>query len=113
MGCARHRPGRGLCRDAQWLFNTGPLDAAGHPLLAQFPLALFLGLMGSTAGRRRGQRISKALSYYVPESVARDLTNNRSKPDAQQSRVRHLLRDDMSDFQLSRSSCRPDQLQCF
>jgi len=101
---------------AQWLFNSGdhwlPLAI---PLLAQFPLALFLGLMGQyLLERRRGQRISKALSYYVPESVARDLTNNQSKPDAFNKVVYGTcLATDMSGFSTISEQLPPDQLAVF
>lgn len=101
---------------AQWLFNTGehwmPLAT---PLLAQFPLALFLGLMSQyLLERRRGQRISKALSYYVPEGVARDLTNNGSKPDAFNKVVYGIcFATDMSGFSTISEQLPPDQLAVF
>ena len=101
---------------AQWLFNTGehwmPLAT---PLLAQFPLALFLGLMGQyLLERRRGQRISQALSYYVPESVARDLTNNQSKPDAFNKVVYGTcFATDMSGFSTISEQLPPDKLAAF
>ena len=101
---------------AQWLFNAGdywvPLAT---PLLAQFPLALFLGLMGQyLLERRRGQRISKALSYYVPEAVARDLTNNQSKPDAFNKVVYGTcFATDMSGFSTISEQLPPDKLAVF
>jgi adenylate cyclase len=101
---------------AQWLFNAGdhwmPLAI---PLLAQFPLALFLGLMGQyLLERHRGQRISKALSYYVPESVARDLTNNQSKPDAFNKVVYGTcFATDMSGFSTISEQLPPDKLAVF
>lgn len=106
----------GYAATAQWLFNTGehwmPLAT---PLLAQFPLALFLGLMGQyLLERRRGQRISKALSYYVPEAVARDLTNNQSKPDAFNKVVYGTcFATDMSGFSTISEQLPPDQLAVF
>jgi adenylate cyclase len=101
---------------AQWLFNSAdywlPLAT---PLLAQFPLALFLGLLGQyLLERHRGQRISKALSYYVPESVARDLTNNQSKPDAFNKVVYGTcFATDMSGFSTISEQLPPDQLAVF
>lgn len=101
---------------AQWLFNSGdywmPLAT---PLLAQFPLALFLGLIGQyLLERRRGQRISKALSYYVPEAVARDLTNNQSKPDAFNKVVYGTcFATDMSGFSTISEQLPPDKLAVF
>jgi len=101
---------------AQWLFNTEahwvPLAT---PLLAQLPLALFLGLMGQyLLERRRGQRISKALSYYVPEGVALDLTNNQSKPDAFNKVVYGTcFATDMSGFSTIAEQLPPDKLAIF
>lgn len=101
---------------AQWLFNTSehwlPLAT---PLLAQFPLALFLGLMGQyLLERHRGQRISKALSYYLPEGVARDLTNNRSDADAFNKVVYGTcFATDMSGFSTISEQLPPDQLAVF
>jgi adenylate cyclase len=101
---------------AQWLFNTGnhwlPLAT---PLLAQFPLALFLGLMGQyLLERRRGQRISKALSYYVPEGVVRDLTENQSRPDAFNKVVYGTcFATDMSGFSTISEQLPPDKLAVF
>jgi adenylate cyclase len=101
---------------AQWLFNG--MDywlPLATPLLAQFPLALFLGLLGQyLLERHRGQRISKALSYYVPESVARDLTNNQSKPDAFNKVVYGTcFATDMSGFSTISEQLPPDQLAVF
>lgn len=101
---------------AQWLFNSG-----GHwlplatPLLAQFPLALFLGLMGQyLLERHRGQRISKALSYYVPEGVARDLTENRKGADAFNKVVYGTcFATDMSGFSTISEQLPPDKLAVF
>ena len=101
---------------AQWLFNSAdcwlPLAT---PLLAQFPLALFLGLLGQyLLERHRGQRISKALSYYVPEGVARDLTNNQSKPDAFNKVVYGTcFATDMSGFSTISEQLPPDKLAVF
>jgi adenylate cyclase len=101
---------------AQWLFNSGdhwlPLAI---PLLAQFPLALFLGLMGQyMLERHRGQRMSKALSYYVPENVARDLTHNQSNPEAFNKVVYGTcFATDMSGFSTISEQLPPDKLAVF
>lgn len=101
---------------AQWLFNHGdhwlPLAT---PLLVQFPLALFLGLLGQyLLERRRGQRISKALGYYVPEGIARDLTENHSDPHAFNKVVYGTcLATDMSGFSTISEQLPPDQLAVF
>ena len=101
---------------AQWLFNSSDhLLPLATPLLAQFPLALFLGLLGQyLLERHRGIRISEALSYYVPESVARDLTNNQSKPDAFNKVVYGTcFATDMSGFSTISEQLPPDQLAVF
>jgi len=101
---------------AQWLFNSAdqwlPLAT---PLLAQFPLALFLGLLGQyLLERRRGKRISKALGYYLPENIARDLTNNRSDPNAFNKVVYGTcLATDMSGFSTISEQLPPDELAVF
>jgi len=101
---------------AQWLFNTGnhwmPLAT---PLLAQFPLALFLGLMGQyLLERHRGQRMSKALSYYVPENVARDLSSRNSDPEAFNKVVYGTcFATDMSGFSTISEQLPPDKLAVF
>jgi adenylate cyclase len=51
------------------------------PLLAQAPAALFFGLLGQyLLERRRGQRISEAINYYLPDDIARDLVRNKLDP---------------------------------
>lgn len=101
---------------AQWLFNTGehwmPLAT---PLLAQFPLALFLGLMGQyLLERHRGERMSKALSYYVPENVVRDLSSRKSDPEAFNKVVYGTcFATDMSGFSTISEQLPPDKLAVF
>lgn len=101
---------------AQWLFNQGDWwMPMATPLLGQFPLALFLGLMGQyLLERRRGQRISAALSYYLPENVAKDLTQNRSDPNAFNKVVYGTcLATDMSGFSTISEQLPPDELAVF
>jgi adenylate cyclase len=106
----------GYAATAQWLFNSGnwwvPLAA---PLLAQLPLALFLGLMGQyVLERRRGKRISKALSYYVPENVVQDLTARQGDPEAFNKVVYGTcFATDMSGFSTISEQLPPDQLAVF
>ncbi len=68
---------------AQVLFNDqAVMVPVAIPLLAQAPMALFIGLLGQyLLERRRGQRISEAINYYLPEEIARDLSENRLDPD--------------------------------
>ncbi len=52
------------------------------PLLMQAPVALFIGLLGQyLLERQRGQRISEAINYYLPDDIARDLTQNKLDPN--------------------------------
>lgn len=101
---------------AQWQFNAGdhwlPLAT---PLLAQFPVALFLGLLGQyLLERRRGKHISKALGYYLPASVARDLTENRRDAHAFNKVVYGTcFATDMSGFSTISEQLPPDQLALF
>jgi adenylate cyclase len=64
---------------AQSLFdNVALLVPVATPLLVQVPLALFVGLLGQyLLERERGQRISDAINYYLPDEIARDLSENR------------------------------------
>ncbi|MCU0833051.1 MAG: adenylate/guanylate cyclase domain-containing protein [Chromatiaceae bacterium] len=67
---------------AQHLFVESALILPiATPLLVQGPLALFLGLLGQYfLERRRGQRISAAINYYLPETIVHDLVENRLDP---------------------------------
>jgi adenylate cyclase len=68
---------------AQLLFSDSALVLPlATPMLAQAPLALLLGLLGQyRLERRRGQRISEAINYYLPEQIARDLVEDRLSED--------------------------------
>jgi adenylate cyclase len=101
---------------AQWLFNTGDVWLPlATPLLTQLPAALFLGLIGQyLLERSRGQRISAAISYYLPENVARDLTENRLSPDAFNKVVYSTcLATDMSGFSTIAEQLPPGELASF
>lgn len=101
---------------AQWAFGTHDLWLPlATPLLVQMPLALFAGLTGQyLLERNRGRRIGKALGYYLPEAVARDLTAHQIDPHAY-NRVVHgtCLATDMSGFSTISEQLPPDQLAVF
>ena len=106
----------GYAATAQWMFNAEqhwlPLAI---PLTVQFPLALFLGLLGQyVVERRRGKLMNKALGYYLPENVARALTENRGDAGAF-NRVVYgtCLATDMSGFSTIAEQLPPDQLAKF
>lgn len=100
----------------QWLFSYSdywlPLAT---PILFQFPAAVFLGLLGQyLLERRRGQHISEAISYYLPESVARDLTENRLDPNSFNRVVYSTcLATDMSGFSTIAEQLPPGELASF
>ncbi|MGB5612351.1 MAG: adenylate/guanylate cyclase domain-containing protein [Sedimenticolaceae bacterium] len=64
---------------AQYAFSESAiLVPVATPLLVQAPLALFIGLLGQyLLERRRGQRISDAINYYLPDDIARDLAQDK------------------------------------
>ena len=101
---------------SQWLFNYNnywiPLAI---PVLLQFPLALFLGLMGQyLLGKEHLEHMSHALSYYLPENVADDLTINHGDPDAFNKVVYGTcFATDMSGFSTISEQLPPDKLAVF
>ncbi|MGH8531338.1 MAG: CHASE2 domain-containing protein [Gammaproteobacteria bacterium] len=100
----------------QWMFNQYDVWAPmATPLLAQFPIALFIGLLGQyLLERRRGQQISQAISYYLPENIARDLTENRLDPSAANKVVYSTcLATDMSGFSSIAEKLEPRALASF
>lgn len=86
---------------AHWLFAAHdywlPLAT---PLLIQLPIALFVGLLAQyLLERRRHRRVSRAVSYYLPERVARELTETEIDPTALNKVVYGIcLATDMSGF---------------
>ncbi len=85
------------------------------PLLAQAPIALFVGLLGQyLIERRRGQRISKAINYYLPDDIARDLARNTLDP-AKLNQVVYgaCLATDMAGFSTIAEKLAPGELAKF
>ncbi len=98
---------------AQWSFNAHDLWLPiTTPMLLQFPLALFLGLMGQYfLERHRGQRMRETLNYYVPDNVARELTENRLDPSAANKVVYSTcLATDMAGFSTLAEKMPPGEL---
>ena len=85
------------------------------PLLVQAPLALFLGLLGQyMLERRRGQRISAAINYYLPEEIVRDLANNRlDESKLNQVVYATCLATDMAGFSTIAEQLPPRELASF
>jgi len=85
------------------------------PLLVQFPLALFIGLIGHyLLERGKVRHISEAMRYYLPESVHRELTNRTLDP-ASVNRVvfSTCLATDMSGFSTIAEQMKPGELAQF
>ncbi len=98
---------------AQWGFNTHELwMPIATPILVQFPLALFLGLMGQYfLERHRGQQMRKTLNYYVPDNIVRELTENRLDPSAANKVVYSTcLATDMAGFSTLAETMPPGEL---
>ncbi len=99
-----------------WLFGARqvwlPLSI---PLLVQMPMALLLGLLGQYLfERRRSKHISEAINYYLPENIARELTENRLDPSATNKVVYSTcFATDMAGFSTLAEKLSPDQLASF
>src|SRR5262249_34361136 len=67
---------------AQWQFNEAGLWLPlATPILVQLPLALLIGLMGQyLLERRKEKRFARAISYYLPENIVKDLTEKQVDP---------------------------------
>ena len=72
----------GYAIGAQQAFNQYVLVLPlAIPLLVQATVAMFVGLVSQyVLERRRGQRISEAINYYLPDDIASDLAQNRLDP---------------------------------
>jgi adenylate cyclase len=78
-------------------------------------LALLMGLMGQyLLGRRKERKIARAIGYYLPESIARDLTEREIDPDSVNRVVfGTCLATDMSGFTRLSESKSPRELASF
>ena len=86
---------------AQWTFNAEDLWLPlAVPILVQMPIAMLIGVMGQyLVERRLEKRMSRAISYYLPENIVRDLTEKHLDP-SKSDRVVYgaCLATDMSGF---------------
>ncbi len=101
---------------AQTVFNSAdtwlPLAT---PVLVQLPLALFIGLVAQFLLERHRQQVySKAVSYYLPENVAKELTEKELDPSSL-NRVVYgaCLATDMSGFTSISETMSPAELASF
>jgi adenylate cyclase len=100
----------------QWRFNAADLWLPlATPALVQFPLALLIGLMGQYLLERRKERqITRAIRYYLPENVVRDLSERQVDPTSLNRVVfGTCLATDMSDFIALGESKTPQELALF
>lgn len=101
---------------AQWAFSAGNLWLPlATPILVQLPLAMLIGLMGQyLVERRMERRMSRAISYYLPENVVRDLTEKHLDPSKTDKVVYGTcLATDMSGFTSIAENKSPTELATF
>ena len=100
----------------QWAFNAAYLWLpVATPMLVQLPFALLVGLMGHyLLGRRKELQMSRAISYYVPKEIIRDLTEPGVRPDSVNKVVyATCLATDMSGFSTIAENKSPKELATF
>ena len=101
---------------AQWRFNVADLWLPlAIPALVQLPLALLVGLMGQyLVERRKERRIARAIRYYLPENIVKDLTEKQLDPSSVNNVVfGTCLATDMSGFTTLAESKSPTELASF
>jgi adenylate cyclase len=100
----------------QWRFNEADLWLPlATPLLVQVPLALLVGLLGQyLLKRRKEEQMTRAIRYYLPESLVRDLAQRQVDPTTLNRVVfGTCLATDMSDFIALAESKSPNELAVF
>ncbi|MDH3690644.1 MAG: adenylate/guanylate cyclase domain-containing protein [Gammaproteobacteria bacterium] len=100
----------------QFAFNsTDVWLPLATPVLVQLPMALFIGLFGQYLLERRKEKlISKAVSYYLPENIAKELTEKELDPSSLNKVVYGAcLATDMSGFTTISETMAPSELASF
>ena len=100
----------------QWKFNeSGLWLPLATPALVQLPLALLIGLMGQyLLERRKERRIARAISYYLPQNIVRELTEKQIDPASVNKIVfGTCLATDMTGFTRLSESMPPKELAIF
>jgi adenylate cyclase len=100
----------------QWKFNeSGLWLPLATPALVQLPVALLVGLMGQyLLERRKERRIARAISYYLPENIVKDLTEKQIDPASVNKIVfGTCLATDMTGFTRLSESMPPKELATF
>jgi adenylate cyclase len=100
----------------QWAFNSADLwFPLAAPLLVQLPIAVLIGLMGQyLVERRLERRMSRAIGYYLPANIVKDLTERHLDP-SQANKVVYgaCLATDMSGFTAIAEKKSPTELANF
>jgi adenylate cyclase len=97
-------------------FNLGDLWLPlATPLMVQLPAALLMGITGQyLLERRKERKISRAISYYLPENVVRDLTETDLDPSSLNKVVYGTcLATDMAGFTTLAEASTPEELATF
>jgi adenylate cyclase len=100
----------------QWAFNAAYLWLpVATPMLVQLPIALLVGLMSHyLLERRKELQMSRAIAYYVPKEIIRDLTEHGVNPDSVNKVVyATCLATDMSGFSTIAENKSPKELATF
>jgi adenylate cyclase len=101
---------------AQWAFNSADLWLPlATPLLVQLPVAVLIGLMGQyLVERRLERRMSRAIGYYLPANIVKDLTEKHLDPSKANKVVYGAcLATDMSGFTAIAEKKSPTELATF
>ena len=85
------------------------------PIIVQLPIALFIGLLAQYLFERKmQQRFSKAVSYYLPDHVAKELTEKEVDSDSLNKVVYGVcFANDMSGFSTISQGKTPEELAKF
>lgn len=100
----------------QWRFNEADLWLPlATPALVQLPLALLIGLMGQyLLKRRKEEQMTRAIRYYLPDNLVRDLAQRQVDPTTLNRVVfGTCLATDMTDFIALGKSKSPHELAVF
>jgi adenylate cyclase len=100
----------------QWAFNAADLwYPLATPLVVQLPIAVLIGLMGQyLIERRLERRMSRAIGYYLPANIVKELTEKHLDP-SQANKVVYgaCLATDMSGFTTIAEKMSPTELAKF
>jgi adenylate cyclase len=101
-----------------WLWRFAEVDLwlpLSTPWLVQLPIAMLIGLMGQyLLKRRKEEQMTRAIRYYLPETLVKDLAQRQVDPTTLNRVVfGTCLASDMSDFISLGESKSPHELATF